>query len=616
LLLGLTVVAVLYGWNQQRIAADRALLVRDKENLQRETTADLQRALLGRADALRIARGPNYREEVWKNLKDAVALDVPDRDLEAVKTLALASLGDPFGLAPVSVTDKARRPPRDIPEHFRKPLREFQRFNTRPVWALADDGARLALAGNGIRGIEIVDEELNFESLAASLGPVHALEFSPSGRYLAAACEEGFVVWNVPEFATELKIRGDVIRTLALQPAGQLGAFMNRERRLELWSLASHRLVHSLTAPERTTRVEFSGDGDYLLAVGDEGVVAAYSITTTPEKRFLHGHTGAATAVEFSPDGKFLASVSKDQTVRVWEAATGKGRFTLMAHHSEIQDVAFSPDGKFIASADWGGQICLWDAVTGRIAARIDASELPGQIWRLRFEPHGRYLAVAGSRGFAGWSLPAASGRIVSKRLFAVASLELLDPAKGGIETGQSRTLFDLAIHPAGNDVVVLDGLGRIFTWRFSDGRPPNLLHKTGDINFPTLNFDSSGASLTYVNAQKSVVLWDWKAQATARVTAQKFTGSSLVRLARTADGTILAVAAPASQISVYDLAADRELLRLPSESAEIWTLSWDRAGTRLALGLSDGTIVLWDIARVRSALSELGIEIPAPSAG
>src|SRR5262249_49352871 len=67
-LLGLALVALLYGWDQQRIAADRARLVRDKENLQKETTINLHRALLGRADALRIARGPGYREEVWRNL--------------------------------------------------------------------------------------------------------------------------------------------------------------------------------------------------------------------------------------------------------------------------------------------------------------------------------------------------------------------------------------------------------------------------------------------------------------------------------------------------------------------------------------------------------------------
>jgi serine/threonine protein kinase/WD40 repeat protein len=615
LLVGLTVVAVVYGLNQRRLAADRAHLVRDKENLQKETTADLYHALLGRADALRIARGPNYRDDVWKNLKEAVALDVPERDLDAVKGLALQSLGDPFGLAPVSVSDLPRRPKHDIPECFRKRLREFQRFNSQPVWALADDGARLALAGNGIRGIEIVGEDLNSQPLAPSLGPVHALQFSPSGRYLAAACEEGFVVWNVPDFAAELQIRGDVIRTLAFHPAGQFVAIMNREQQLELWSLSSHRLVHSRTAPRTATQVEFSADGDYLLAVGEDRILTAYSITATPEKRFLYGHSGAVTGVEFSPDGELVASVSKDRTVRLWEATTGRTCFTLEGHQFEVQDVAFSPDGNLVASADWGGLICLWETATGRLAAQINAADVPGQVWRLRFEPQGRFLAAVGRAGFAGWSLATAAHEVAPQRLFAGALPPILDRSTGAVETGQSRTLFDLAIHPTGNELVMLDGRGRIFRWRLSDKDRLQLLLQTGDINFPTLHFDSSGTALTYVNAQKSVGLWDWRIDATARVTAQKFTGASLVRLAQTADGRRVAVAAPASQISVYNLAADRELLRLPREAAEIWTLNWDSAGTRLALGLSDGTIVLWDIARIRSALSELGIDLPEPAA-
>jgi serine/threonine protein kinase/WD40 repeat protein/uncharacterized protein HemY len=615
-LLGLVVVAVLYGWNQRQIAADRAQLALDEENRQKQMAIDLHAARLGKSEAVQIARGPNYREEVWQILKEAVAQEVPDKHLETVKRQALDCLGDPFGLGPVSLTAQARRPAPGVPESFQKALGDFRRFNIRPVWSAADDGSRLVLAGSGIRGLEILDENLNRRSLAAPLGPVHAVAFGPSGRFLAAACEEGLIVWTVPEFEVELKVRGDVIRTLAFQPAGQLIALMNRERRLELWSLASHRPVHSLTAPEETTAVEFSGDGDYLLALAGDRVAAAYSITATPEKRFLYGHTGAVTGVEFSPDGRSLVSVSKDRTVRIWDAATGKVRLTLGGHRSEVQDAAFSPDGKFVATADWAGSIRLWDPATGHMAARIDATENPGQVWRLRFEPHGSYLAAAGRRGLAGWSLSQPPDGVVPMPLFAVKSSAFTDPATGRVEIGQPPTLFDLAIHPAGRDLVVLDGRGRIFGWRFSEGGPPRLLAQGGGIHFPTLTFDSSGAALTYVTTQNAVALWDWQRESAARVTAQKFTGTSVVRLARTADGRQLAVAAPASQIVVYDLESDRELVRLPRETAEVWTLSWSPEGTRLAIGLSDGSVAIWDIAQVASALRELGIRLSPLAAG
>src|SRR5262249_42648980 len=158
-------------------------------------------------------------------------------------------------------------------------------------------------------------------------------------------------------------------------------------------------------------------------------------------------------------------------------------------------------------------------------------------------------------------SLAEGPGGIASERLFAVALPALPDQATDPAESGQSRTLFDLAIHPGGNDLVVLDGLGRMYRWGLADGGPPRLLQHTRDINFPALNFDPSGSALLYVNSRKEVARWDWQGEATTSVSAQRFTGASLVRLARTADGVRLAIAAPANRIIVYDLAKDRELL-------------------------------------------------------
>ena len=60
----------------------------------------------------------------------------------------------------------------------------------------------------------IVDEHLDRRSIAPPLGHVHALAFSPAERFLAAACEEGLIVWTVPELDIELMVRGDGIRTL------------------------------------------------------------------------------------------------------------------------------------------------------------------------------------------------------------------------------------------------------------------------------------------------------------------------------------------------------------------------------------------------------------------
>ena len=604
-LVGLTVVAALYGWNQRKIANDRAVLFR-------EEAAHLHRKLLGESEALRNSRAPDYRRQVWANLRQVMAQDLPDRNLDEVRQQAIACLGDPFGLGRVPSENITRRPPPAVPERFGALLEELRApvenaalkrvdlpagdgGDVKPIHAVSHDGRFLAVAKDGVT---VFDTDGKWRSAEAPLGPIHDLEFSSTGRFLGAACEEGAIVWSLPDLVTELAPRGDVVLSVAFHPTGQLVAMLSREKRVELWSLASRRPVHRLTADRQATQIEFSFDGNHLLALDGEHVLEAYSLTIAPEKRYFLGHTGAVTGVEFSPDGESVVSVSKDGTVRVWNTATGELRQKLARHHREIQDAAFSPDGTLLATGDWWGTINLWNVRTGERAARINAADVPGQIWRLRFDPRGRYLAAAGSHGLATWLIatPSASaGEVTVVPLRAV----------------KQPQLHDLAIHPDGRGMALLDCSGRVYSWHLSDDGAVTLLPLSAEIHAPSLSFDSAGSLLTYVTPESRIGLWDWNRETTARSTARRFTETIQVRLARTPDGARVAVAAPANQILVYDLEADRELARLPPEAAEIWTLSWNSTGTRLVIGLSDGTVAIWDLEKVQSALRELQLDIP-----
>ena len=104
-----------YGVQQGRLARERAGLVEERtrfgdeqtaavtrlEGIQRQTRADLYRALMSRSAALRAAREPGYRRHVWESLRAAVALDVPEKDPAGIRDELLACLGDPLGLEPV-----------------------------------------------------------------------------------------------------------------------------------------------------------------------------------------------------------------------------------------------------------------------------------------------------------------------------------------------------------------------------------------------------------------------------------------------------------------------------------------------------------------------------------
>ena len=592
LLVALAVGATIYAFQQKAIAEhetqlrnDRELFAQEKEEAERKTAAQLYESLVEHARALRLAGKPGYRVRAWDQLHTAIDLNVPERNANEIRDEVIASLGDPIGL-----------PPLDHPaEHIEifKNSAGFVSPQGRLFPEIAGDTVTLRTVDSAPATLRSMmqafgEPEQQPHVLRSPLGIVHELEFTPDGTLLVGGCEEGLVVWDVASRQTRSVYRGDSVRSLAMHPAGHLAAAMSSLRRIEIWSLTSGRLVYSTDAGDKANSVEFSADGQYLLAMINNKVIFARPIASTPEKLSLVGHRGGVPGIAFSPDGTRLASVSKDRTVRIWNTQTGELLHTCEGHPNEVQSVCFSPDGRRIISADWGAVLRVWDSESGAVLQQIDARSELARLWRVRVFPDGKSVIATGTSGSFIWQVDPTDGRIIgSSRRFITASG------------------WDMAVDPTGTCVVAALQNQNVVQHNLET----NVISYYG-INpaWPILCLDYSrdGQSIFCIGPNSTIDRWS----IADNNYGMRYNSRPGSRFLSVSDNDRWAATTVASQVSIFDLEADKELLFLPPESSPPWCVAWSPDGRRVAVGLSDGGLSIWNLGEVRACLSEFNIEL------
>jgi WD40 repeat protein len=78
--------------------------------------------------------------------------------------------------------------------------------------------------------------------------------------------------------------------------------------------------------------------------------------------------------------------------------------------------------------------------------------------------------------------------------------------------------------------------------------------------------------------------------------------------VALSADGRWFA-AQEGRAVAVWDTQTGQPVFSFPEERSMPWSLAWNPTRDLLAVGTSDGGLVLWDIKEVRRQLAELGLD-------
>jgi WD40 repeat protein len=483
------------------------------------------------------------------------------------------------------------------------------------VWDMATGGRRQRLEGHK--------------------GPVNCLAVAADGRLLASGGGDPDTCIRLWDAVTGAPLRRlqppkEVyhVRALAFAPDGKTLAEAADDRTIRLWDLATgqSRLFAQVAA---VTHLSFSGDGQYLLALGVHDQPHVWTVATAKVPDWLARQKIRLASAGFTADGKMLV-VAAGRAVRWLGLTPGKEirreRWTVEAHIAQTvvprpplteaqkddQDVGyefgtFSPNGKLLLRR--GANLRFRDSATGKEVMTI--AEVP-RLEATAFAPDTRHFAAGSQAGVVlVWDLPKwqrlperghlgsvqdvvfLQGGTLLATVSADHSLRLWDAVTGKElrrPPGPSQGMKRIAPFQGGTGLVVT---GHDHTIRLYDAARDKELRRFAIKEGLHQAIASPDGKVLAVVTSPAIQLRD--AQTGAALGAPLSHPDSIYNPVFRADGKVLAVGVRGGGVYLWDVAAGKRLRVLPGGTGTAASVAFSPDGTLLAAGYGDRRIRMWD---------------------
>jgi WD40 repeat protein len=390
------------------------------------------------------------------------------------------------------------------------------------------------------------------------VGPAYAVAFSPDGRRLASAGDDG----TVRIYESE---------------SGDPRAFR------PLRTFRDHRGFG--------TDVAFSQSGRLVVSTGVDGTIVVDDVDAGRVLATLIGHRGAVRRAEFSPDQRQVVSAGADGTARVWDWA---GNAVLIpAYSGPARAVAISGDGRLAASlgvdagAGGGGAAAVakswsWRSGSGQQAAAT--VPVPGE---------GAALNLAGVGFLDEESIAAAAGTSTVVGRLDTEAVTTLAP--------QGKALASsLAVSPDGTRIAVATVNGHLLLWRWPEGAPDGEIPASGPpagAGRTRVAFFPDGASVLTGDSHGNLRVWSLAARAPTATAELK--ARFIIDVAVSPDGRLVAAATDEGIVRLRDARTLEEVRDLVGHTGPVAAVAFGALEGRqiVVTGGTDGTVRVWDAA-------------------
>gem|GEM_PF-5071025 len=125
------------------------------------------------------------------------------------------------------------------------------------------------------------------------------------------------------------------------------------------------------------TAVDFSPDGQTIVAGLENGTLLTWDVDTGELVQEFDGHSDQVTEIQFNEMGNLVLTGAADRAIILWQVENGQILRRFIGHTGRINDVEFSPDELTIISGAEDTRIIVWDLVTGQALRVFDGHDAP-----------------------------------------------------------------------------------------------------------------------------------------------------------------------------------------------------------------------------------------------